>query len=97
MEGALPSAVRRDDIVVASSELASKVIRHAQTAFTVRLTADDSAVRLEVSDGSSIIPAVNDLSESQLGLRLIESISEQWGIELTETGKTVSAEFATSR
>jgi anti-sigma regulatory factor (Ser/Thr protein kinase) len=83
----------RDDIVLAASELAANVIRHAKTRFTVRLSAVDEVIRLEVSDGSSIIPAIKDLAESYRGLRMIEAVSEQWGIETTETGKTIWAEF----
>lgn len=83
-----------DDIVLAASELATNVIRHARTAFTVRVLTDDQRVRLEVSDGSSVVPAVEDLIESQRGWRLIETISDAWGVESTEDGKTVWAEFS---
>lgn len=93
VEENLPVAPQLHDVVLASSELAANVVRHAQTAFTVRLIANEHLVRLEVSDGSSIIPAVEDLTESQRGLRMIEAISEQWGIELNESGKTVWVEF----
>lgn len=92
--GALPDAAHLDDIILTASELAANVIRHAKTDFTVRLTGDDELVRLEVSDGSSIIPAVEDLSDSKRGLRMIEEAAEQWGIEATEDGKTVWAEFS---
>ncbi|MGH8927245.1 MAG: ATP-binding protein [Acidimicrobiia bacterium] len=90
---AIPEAIYLDDVILAASELAANVIQHAKTAFTVRLTADDQLVRLEVSDGSSIFPAVKDLAESHRGLRMIEMVTEQWGINTTETGKTVWAEF----
>ncbi len=84
------------DVVLAASELAANVIRHAQTEFTVSLETGGDRIRLEVSDGSSIIPAVQDLAESYRGLRLIEAISEDWGVEATESGKTVWAEFRAS-
>jgi anti-sigma regulatory factor (Ser/Thr protein kinase) len=94
VEEALAGAPSLHDIVLAASEFAANVIRHAQTPFTVRLEADDDMVRLEVSDGSSIIPAVEDLAESYRGLRMIEAVSERWGIEATDSGKTVWAEFS---
>ena len=81
-----------EDVVLVASELAGNVVRHAQTEFTVSLVMED-IVRLEVSDGSSIIPAVEELSETHRGLRLVEAASEHWGIELTETGKKVWVEF----
>ena len=89
-------AILDDDVVLAASEFAANVIRHAHTPFTVRLNTDEERVRLEVSDGSSIIPAVEDLSESNRGLRMIEAISSRWGVEATESGKTVWAEFSMS-
>jgi anti-sigma regulatory factor (Ser/Thr protein kinase) len=94
VEHALAGASALDDVVLAASEFAANVIRHAQTPFTVRLNTDEERVRLEVSDGSSIIPAVEDLSESYRGLRMIEAISSRWGVEATESGKTVWAEFS---
>ncbi|MEX0946487.1 MAG: ATP-binding protein, partial [Acidimicrobiia bacterium] len=79
MAEAIPGATHLDDVILAASELAANVIRHAETAFTVRLIANENLVRVEVSDGSSIIPALEDLTESHRGLRLIEAISEDWG------------------
>lgn len=86
-----------DDIVLAASELATNVIRHARTEYTVRLDLDDNGVRLEVSDGSSIIPAIEDLAHHQRGLRVIEGVTDRWGVESTDTGKTVWAELRARR
>lgn len=94
---ALPPTPRRDDIILTASELAANVIRHARTRFTVRVGRQDEAVRLEISDGSSIVPAIEELSESHRGLRMIAAISEQWGIDRTPDGKVVWAEFDLSR
>jgi anti-sigma regulatory factor (Ser/Thr protein kinase) len=93
VEEAIPEATHLDDVILAASELAANVIRHAKTGFTVRLIGNEDVIRIEVSDGSSIIPAIEDLTESQRGLRLIEAISEDWGFETTDTGKTIWAEF----
>jgi anti-sigma regulatory factor (Ser/Thr protein kinase) len=92
VEEALPGTVDQADIVLIVSELASNVVRHAKTNFTVDLTSDEH-VRIEVSDGSSIIPAVEELAENKFGLRLIEEVTDRWGIESTDTGKTVWVEF----
>lgn len=90
---ALVGAPFLDDIVLVASELATNVVRHADTVFTVRVITDDERVRLEVSDSSSVIPAFEEITESQRGLRLIETVSERWGIDLLEDGKTIWAEF----
>ena len=89
---ALAGSPLTDDVTLIASELASNVVRHAQTEFTVSVALHD-VVRLEVSDGSSIIPAVEELSESYRGLRLVQAAADDWGIELTKTGKKVWVEF----
>ncbi|HLU30191.1 MAG TPA: ATP-binding protein [Acidimicrobiia bacterium] len=84
-----------DDIVLAASELAANVIRHARTDFTVEIRLQSGGgIRLEVSDGSSVLPAVEDLTQSYRGLRMVESLSRDWGFEATDTGKTVWVEFS---
>lgn len=93
--GAFSEAPQLDDIVLTASELAANVIRHAHTPFTVQLKLHENLVRLEISDGSSIVPAVEDLSESQRGLRLVDAASDSWGIEGSHNGKTIWAEFHT--
>lgn len=82
-----------DDIVLAASELASNVIRHAKTEFTVRITNANGRIRLEVADGSSIIPAVQELSGPRRGLRMLETLADGWGVDATDDGKVVWAEF----
>lgn len=89
----LPEGSDQEDIILAASELATNVIRHARTPFTVRLTSDDRWIRLEVWDGSSVLPALPDLNEGKRGLRMIEAIADDWGIEPIDDGKFVWAQF----
>lgn len=63
LQESLPEVAPIDDIVLDGSELASNAIRHARTEFSVRLVSDAELVRLEVSDGSSINPAMESLAE----------------------------------
>lgn len=90
---ALPEESDQEDIVLVASELATNVIRHAHTPYTVRVTGDDRWVRLEVCDGSSILPAVPDPDDGKRGLRMIEAIADEWGVEPTDDGKVVWAQF----
>ena len=94
---ALPESNQLDDIVLTASELASNVIRHAHTPYTVRLELLENLIRLEISDGSSIVPAVKDLTDSPGGLRIVTAASDKWGIEGNLNGKTIWAEFNTGR
>lgn len=90
---AVPPTVPQDDVVLAASELATNVIRHAHTPFTVRVEHGDHSLRLEVEDGSAIVPALQQLRESERGLRMVDGLSENWGIERTRRGKVVWASF----
>lgn len=85
------------DVVLAASELATNVIRHAETTFTVQISNEGNRIRLEVSDGSSIVPAVEDLASHGRGLRVVSGLSDRWGVEAGENGKTVWAEFDAGR
>lgn len=82
-----------DDVVLVASELATNAIIHAQTPFRVRLTTQDHIIRLEVFDQSSTIPVMEELCQSQRGLRIVQTVATDWGIDPTPTGKTVWAEF----
>src|SRR3954467_6287562 len=45
-----------------TSELVSNVVRHAQSTVQLEMHWDDDTLRVEVRDGSSILPAVVDLA-----------------------------------
>ena len=86
------------DVELVASELVTNVIRHAQTELVVTLEIHDSEVRIEVLDGSSIMPAARDLITGNdgtggTGLRLVETISNSWGAEPRPDGKVVWAEI----
>lgn len=81
------------DIVLVVSELATNVVKHARTPFTIRLADRGDTVRVEISDGSSVLPAVKDLGDGSRGLRIVVKLSEQWGVDPTEPGKTIWVEF----
>lgn len=77
-----------------TSELASNCALHARTEFSVRLSLEVSAIRLEVSDGSRRVPAQRDYGTEATtgrGLRLLEEYASSWGVEMTVEGKTVWA------
>lgn len=75
-----------------TSELASNCALHARTEFSVRLSLELSAIRLEVSDGSRRVPAQRDYGTEATtgrGLRLLTEYAINWGVEMTGAGKTV--------
>jgi len=86
------------DVELVASELVTNVIRHAETELVVSLELDEDKVRVEVLDGSSIMPAARDLSNGLdatggVGLRVVEAISDRWGAEQRPDGKVVWAEI----
>jgi anti-sigma regulatory factor (Ser/Thr protein kinase) len=74
-----------------TTELVTNVVRHARTDIGVRVSWDDGVLRVEIRDGSSIIPTIRDLpgAEGGFGLRLIDALSDAWGVETTTDGKAV--------
>jgi anti-sigma regulatory factor (Ser/Thr protein kinase) len=85
------SAPGLEEAVLLVSELASNVVRHASTDFVVKVEWRDPTLRVEVSNGSSIVPAVKDLADENggLGLRIVAAVADEWGIEQLEDGKAV--------
>lgn len=84
------------DVELVASELVTNVIRHAKTDLVVSLQVDVDKVRIEVADGSAIMPAARDLIDGTggAGLRLVEAISDRWGADQRPDGKVVWAEIA---
>ena len=76
-----------DPVRLVASELATNALVHAQTAFTVTLSASDARVLLTVRDHSPALPerrpahAVNATSR---GLEIVGIISQEWGINQDE-------------
>lgn len=92
-----------DSAALVVSELTANALLHARSEFVVRLVVRPpvegrSALRIEVADRSSRLPSVHNFtiaSTSGRGLRLVDSISAAWGVELADgrSGKTVWAEI----
>jgi anti-sigma regulatory factor (Ser/Thr protein kinase) len=79
-------------VEVLISELATNVVRHARTPFTVMITWDGHTLRAGVSDGSPLAPrrplASHD-DEGGRGLFLVDAVATDWGVDPYHDGKTV--------
>jgi anti-sigma regulatory factor (Ser/Thr protein kinase) len=74
------------------SELAGNCALHARTEFDVRLVQQAGGLRLEVHDSSAARVQQRHYSESSTtgrGLRLVDSLSRSWGVDVADPGKTV--------
>lgn len=74
------------------SELVTNALVHAGTHITVRVERAGRGARVEVLDGSPVMPGlrvVSGGSRSEGGLSLVEHFAREWGAELTAAGKVV--------
>jgi anti-sigma regulatory factor (Ser/Thr protein kinase) len=85
-----------DDLEIVTlmvSELVTNSIRHARSAFRVSVDRSDGRIRVEVSDEGEGTPTMQEPDTASLsgrGLRLVDTLSEAWGvIDHGTTGKTV--------
>lgn len=92
----LPSEVA-EVAVLLTSELVTNVIVHARTPMRLSLDVDSSALRVAIADDAPRAPVRRAGGETRLtgrGMHLVETLSNQWGIEPTPNGKTVWFELS---
>lgn len=78
------------------SELVSNAAIHARSPFLVRLTADAGTLRLEVTDESPSGVTPRNYAEDATtgrGMVLVSQLTQDWGVTVSEAGKTVWADF----
>jgi anti-sigma regulatory factor (Ser/Thr protein kinase) len=79
-----------DDVVLVFSELATNAAVHTERASRTVITHESSAVRLAVHDSSHTAPLLRTGGgPGGWGLRIVSSLSDSFGWEQTDVGKTV--------
>jgi anti-sigma regulatory factor (Ser/Thr protein kinase) len=74
------------------SELATNAVIHARTEFTLELSRHENRLRVCVRDASSAQPGVRryaDDSSTGRGLRLVDSMASDWGVQPITFGKII--------
>ena len=74
------------------AEVAGNAVRHARTRFDILLAVDRATLRCEVTDADPRIPQLDDRpldAEGGRGLRLVDELSDHWGVSVHNEGKTV--------
>ena len=88
----LDAAGACDEAVALVSELATNAVIHARTAYTIAVTRNGDTVRVGVHDHSPVTPrrrAYGVDATTGRGLRLVASMSSDWGIQAESGGKVV--------
>lgn len=78
------------------SELATNAVVHADSPFSVSVRYGGSVIRISVRDWSPTMPVVRDGgpgAPSGRGLRLVDMVARDWGVETAPDGKTIWADL----
>jgi anti-sigma regulatory factor (Ser/Thr protein kinase) len=92
---ALRAADRQADAELAAllvSETVTNAVLHAGTDLEVCCRVVGEVVRIEVRDGSSILPGVRHYEDGAMtgrGLALVQALARDWGVDCHPAGKTV--------
>jgi two-component sensor histidine kinase len=83
-----------EDAELLVSEIVSNAVQHGGPDVRLTLLVDDSTLTVQVYDGGSGLPVVRNTGPevpSGRGLRMVQSVSSAWGIEVEDgrPGKTV--------
>ena len=71
-----------ETVQLLTSELATNAVLHARTAFAVVVSRSSKAVRVDVLDGSAVLPRNRQPSLTAAtgrGVNMVEALAEQWG------------------
>jgi anti-sigma regulatory factor (Ser/Thr protein kinase) len=80
------------DAELAVSEIVTNAVLHGREPITLRLFVTGTGVRVEVHDGSPVSPAFSMLDPTAVtgrGLLLVSAVSDGWGVDPDDHGKTV--------
>jgi hypothetical protein len=83
------------DVVLVASELVSNALRHTATIPVIRLAGDARRLRVEVEDGSPVLPRARlSATVGGWGLQLVQHLTTAWGAHAERGGKVVWCEMA---
>ena len=86
-----------DSAELVASELITNAVLHALSAPVVRLQLENARLRIEVSDTSRVGPVqkfYGTQAGTGRGILLVDELSESWGSDVRDDGKTVWCVFA---
>ena len=79
------------------SELATNAVVHAGTPFVLSIAHDAARIRVAVTDGRPLARAsirrLSNETTTGRGLRLVQNLGQAWGVDQTDSAKTVWCEL----
>jgi anti-sigma regulatory factor (Ser/Thr protein kinase) len=90
LAGSGPDVLQAGELMV--SELATNCVRHGATRFDLTIQRTPEEIRVEVTDHGGGTPAVRSPGPDEptgRGLRIVDMLSDQWGVVQRVRGKTV--------
>jgi anti-sigma regulatory factor (Ser/Thr protein kinase) len=81
-----------DAVELMASELATNSVQHAQSCFELVINDTKRQIRIEVRDngqGQPLPRSPTPKERTGRGLRIVEAMSDSWGIDPSAGGKTV--------
>jgi anti-sigma regulatory factor (Ser/Thr protein kinase) len=88
--------VRGEDARLVASELATNAVIHAGTPFSVSVACRGPTIRISVRDSNDSPPVVRNpgpTARSGRGLRIVDAVAHDWGVDADPDGKTVWVEL----
>lgn len=85
-----------EDAALVTSELVTNAVQHASGPISLTIGVTGGALRIEVGDGSPVLPTRRDplpTAPEGRGLPLIDALATTWGSYPVEGGKVVWAEL----
>lgn len=89
-----------DDAQLVVSELSTNAVEHVRSSFEVVARIEHGALRVAVRDESPAPPqlfAVSSDSRRGRGLHVVSAVADEWGVDVSDGGKTVWAMLAYAR
>ena len=81
-----------EPVELMATELATNCVQHARTSFELTINHGQGQIRIEVRDtgpGRPVPRSPTPRERTGRGLRIVEAMSDSWGIDPSAKGKTV--------
>jgi anti-sigma regulatory factor (Ser/Thr protein kinase) len=90
LQGQPPETLEAAELMV--SELATNAVQHARSGFELTISTARGQLRVEIRDSGQGQPAMRSptpTENSGRGLRIVEAMSQEWGVRVEPAGKLV--------